>query len=180
MHQLYPLDLKHFTTHNYAMNVKRFLFLPGALAIALSYAVPMLPVAAQTPTPPAGQYQKRGINLNLTEAQKAQLKQIRESTRSQIDAILTPEQKAQLDAAKQQRQQRQLGEQRQPREQGQPGQKPRGKWATLNLTADQKTRIQAVRQDAKQKMNAVLTAEQRQQLEQRRQQRSQKRQQPSQ
>jgi Spy/CpxP family protein refolding chaperone len=176
MHQLYLLNLKHFKTHNYAMNVQRFLFLPGALAIALSYAVPMLPVAAQTPTPPAGQYQKRGVNLNLTEAQKAQLKQIRESARSQIDAILTPEQKAQLDAAKQQRQQRQPGEQGQSRQQGQ---KPRGKWAALNLTADQKARIQAVRQDAKQKMNAVLTAEQRQQLEQRRQQRPQKRQQPS-
>ena len=178
MHQLYLLNLKHFKTHNYAMNVKRFLFLPGALAIALSYAVPMLPVAAQTPTPPAGQYQKRGVNLNLTEAQKAQLKQIRESTRSQMDAILTSEQKAQLDAAKQQRQQRQPGE-GQSGQQGQSGQKPRGKWAALNLTADQKARIQAVRQDAKQKMDAVLTAEQRQQLEQRRQQRPQKRQQPS-
>lgn len=176
MHQLYFLELKHFTTHNYAMNVKRFLFLPGALAIALSYAVPMLPVAAQTQTqtPPAGQYPKRGVKLNLTEAQKAQLKQIRQSTRSQMDAILTPEQKAQLNAAKQQRQQRQSGEQRQP------GQKPRDKWAALNLTADQKARIQAVRQDAKQKMDAVLTAEQRQQLEQRRQQRPQKRPQPSQ
>ncbi|XHX80743.1 MAG: hypothetical protein RBJ76_12660 [Stenomitos frigidus ULC029] len=161
------------------MNVKRFLFLPGALAIALSAAVPMLPVAAQTQTqtPPAGQYQKRGAKLNLTEAQKAQLKQIREATRSQIDAILTPEQKAQLDAAKQQRQQRQAG---QPGQLGQPGQKPRGKWAALNLTADQKASMQAIRQDAKQKMDAVLTAEQRQQLEQRRQQRLQKRQQPSQ
>ncbi len=157
------------------MNVKRLLFLPGALAIALSVAAPMLPVAAQTKTPPtAGQSQKRGVNLNLTEAQKAQLKQIREATRSQLEAILTPEQKAQLETAKQQRQQSQPGQQ------GQRGQKPRGMWAALNLTADQKTRIKAIRQDAKQKMDAVLTAEQRQQLEQRRQQRLQKRQQPSQ
>lgn len=75
------------------MNVKRFLLLPGALAIALSYAAPMLPVAAQSTAPSAGQYQKRGVNLNLTADQKAQLKQIRESTRSKIEAILTPEQK---------------------------------------------------------------------------------------
>ncbi|MBW4579064.1 MAG: hypothetical protein KME42_05740 [Tildeniella nuda ZEHNDER 1965/U140] len=150
------------------MNIKRFLLLPGALAIALSYAAPMLPVAAQTPTPPAGQYQKRGVNLNLTDDQKAQLKQIRESTRSQIESILTPEQKAQLDAAKQQRQS------------GQRGQKVRGMWASLNLTADQKAQIKTIRQDAKQKMDAVLTAEQRQQLEQSRQQRQQNRQQPAQ
>jgi Spy/CpxP family protein refolding chaperone len=150
------------------MNVKRFLLLPGALAIALSYAAPMLPVVAQTPTPPAGQYQKRGVNLNLTDDQKAQLKQIRESSRSQIEAILTPEQKAQLETAKQQRQA------------GQRGQKSRGMWAALNLTADQKAQIKAIRQDAKQKMDAVFTAEQRQQLEQARQQKRQNRQQPGQ
>lgn len=150
------------------MNIKRFLLLPGALAIALSYAAPMLPVAAQTPTTPAGQYQKRGVNLNLSDDQKAQLKQIRESTRSQIESILTPEQKAQLDAAKQQRQP------------GQRGQKARGIWASLNLTADQKAQIKTIRQDAKQKMDAVLTAEQRQQLEQSRQQRQQNRRQPAQ
>lgn len=150
------------------MNVKRFLLLPGALAIALSYAAPMLPAVAQTPTAPAGQHHKRGVNLNLTADQKAQLKQIRESTRSQIDAVLTPEQKAQLASAKQQRQQ------------GQQGQKPRGMWASLNLTADQKAQIQAIRQDSKQKMDAVLTPEQRQQLEQARQQRQQNRQQPGQ
>lgn len=158
------------------MNVKRFLLLPGALAIALSYAAPMLPVAAQTPTAPAEQHHKRGANLNLTEDQKTQLKQIREATRSQIDAILTPEQKAKLDAAKQQRQQ---GQQEQG-QQGQRGQKPRGMWASLNLTADQKARIKTIRQDAKQKMDAVLTAEQRQKLEQHRQQRQQNRQQPAQ
>lgn len=151
------------------MNVKRFLLLPGALAIALSYAAPMLPVVAQSPTPSAaGQYQKRGVNLNLTADQKAQLKQIRESTRTKIEAILTPEQKAQLAAAKQQRQQ------------GQRGQKARGMWASLNLTADQKAQIKSIRQDAKQQMDAVLTAEQRQQLEQARQQRQQRRQQPTQ
>lgn len=153
------------------MNVKRLLLLPGALALALSFVAPILPVEAQSQTPPAGQYQKRGVDLNLTDEQKAQLKQIREATRSQIDAVLTPEQQAQLAAAKQQRQE------------GQPGQrvkKARGMWASLNLTADQKTRIQAIRQDAKQQMNAVLTPEQRQQLEQARQQRQQRRQQPSQ
>ncbi|PSB31889.1 hypothetical protein [Stenomitos frigidus] len=150
------------------MNMKRSLLLPGALALALSYAVPMLPVVAQTPTVPAERHQKRGVNLNLTADQKVQLKQIRESTRSQIESILTQEQKDQLAAAKQQRQQ------------GQQGQKARGLWASLNLTADQKAKIKAIRQDAKQKMAAVFTPEQRQQLEQQRQQRQQNRQQPAQ
>ena len=150
------------------MNVKRFFLLPGALALALAYAAPMLPVIAQTPTAPVGQHHRRGVNLNLSADQKAQLKQIRESTRSQIDAILTPAQKDQLAAAKQQRQQ------------GQQGQKPHGARAALNLTADQKAKIKAIRQDAKQKMDAVLTAEQRQQLDQQRQQHQQNRQQPGQ
>ncbi len=161
MHQSCESYLDYSNSQNQIMNVKRFLLLPGALALALSYA-PMLPVAAQTPSAPTGNYQKRGINLNLTDAQKAQLKQIRESTRSQIDAILTSEQKAQLAAAKQQRQQ---------------GQKPQKNWAALNLTAEQKTQMRAIRADAKQKMNAVLTAEQRQQLQQQRQQMRQKHQQ---
>ncbi len=136
------------------MDLKRLFLLPGALALALSYA-PMLPVVAQTPSAPTGQYQKHRINLNLTDDQKAQLKQIHESTRSQIDAVLTSEQKAQLASAKGQRQQ---------------GQKPRKVWASLNLTAEQKAKIRAIREDAKQKSDAVLTSEQRQQLQQQRQQ----------
>jgi periplasmic protein CpxP/Spy len=168
MLQCFLLTPDHFKVHNRTMNVKRCFLLPGALALALAYAAPLLPVVAQTPTAPAGQYSKRGINLNLTADQKAQLKQIRESTRSQIDAVLTQEQREQLAAAKQQRQQ------------GQQGQKTRGMWASLNLTADQKAKVKAIRQDAKQKMDAVLTAEQRQQLEQQRQTRQQNRQRPGQ
>ena len=45
------------------------------------------------------------------------------------------------------------------------------------LTAEQKAQIEAIRNDAKSKMDAVLTAEQRQQLEELRQQKRQYRQQ---
>lgn len=179
MLQFSPLHLDPFKRHNDSMNVKRFSFLPGALAIALAYAAPMLPVVAQTtpttPTTPTGQHHKKHhLNLNLTADQKAQLKTIRENTRSQIDGILTQEQKDQLAAAKQQRQQGQPG---------QTGHKSRGVWASLNLTADQKAQIKTIRQNAKQQMDAVLTSEQRQQLQQQRQQWQQNRQngqQPSQ
>ncbi|APB32691.1 hypothetical protein GlitD10_0380 [Gloeomargarita lithophora Alchichica-D10] len=45
-------------------------------------------------------------NLNLTDSQKAQMKQIRTSTRQQIETILTPEQRQQLEARRQQSRQR--------------------------------------------------------------------------
>ena len=154
--------LDHFKTHNRTMNIKRALLLPGALALALAYAAPMLPVVAQTtPTTPAGQHHKHGDKLNLTADQKAQLKQIHESTRSQIESVLTQTQRDQLAAAKQQRQQEQPGQR---------GQKAHGIWASLNLTADQKAQIKTIRQNAKQQMDAVLTPEQRQQQQQQRQQ----------
>ncbi len=132
------------------MNLKRLLLLPGALALVLT-AAPLLPVAAQTPSSPTGQYQKHGHTLNLTAAQKAQLKQIHVATRSQINAILTPTQQAQLASAK--------------------GQGQAGKvWSSLNLTADQKAKLRALRQSEKQQTDAVLTPAQRQQLQQQRQQ----------
>ena len=170
------LNLDPFKTHNDSMNVKRLFFLPGALAIALAYAVPLLPVVAQTtPTAPTEQHHKKHhLNLNLTADQKAQLKTIRENTRSQINNVLTPDQQAKLAAAKQQRQQGQAG-------QGE--HKARGVWASLNLTTDQKAQIKTIRQNAKQQMDAVFTPEQRQQLQQQRQQWQQNRQngqQPSQ
>ncbi len=45
-------------------------------------------------------------NLNLTDAQKAELKQIRQEAKAAKDAVLTDTQKAQLAEMKQQRQQR--------------------------------------------------------------------------
>lgn len=91
----------------------------------------------------------------LTDAQKDQLRQIHESTRQQMDAILTSEQREQMRAAREQRQR-----------------------PNINLTEDQKTRMRTIREDAKKRMEAVLTPEQRQQLEQMRQQRPQRPQQP--
>ncbi len=92
--------------------------------------------------------------LGLSDAQKAQLKQIHESTRQQIDAVFTAEQKAQLQQARQQHQ------------------KP-----NLNLSDDQKAQIKAIRENAKSQMDAILTDQQKQQLQQLRQQRQQNHQQ---
>ena len=51
---------------------------------------------------------KRGVfrTLNLTDAQKAEMKEVRESKKAQFEAILTDEQKAQLQEMKQNRQNR--------------------------------------------------------------------------
>ncbi|UBF28020.1 hypothetical protein K9N68_09050 [Kovacikia minuta CCNUW1] len=166
---------------------KLSLLLPGAIAIVLS-AAPLLPVFSQsTPAPEAPQVQKNRNKLNLTEDQKARMKQVRESTRAQIEAVLTDEQKAQLQTLKEQRrarwQQRQAARQAgqttgQPEQSArQPGQRGKGMWAALNLTEEQKNKIKAIREDSRKQMAAILTPEQLQQMQQMRQQRQQRRQQ---
>jgi len=135
------------------MNLKPALLLPGAIALLLS-ATTIMPAIAQVQPTQAPQVQQQKVKLNLTAEQKTKLKAIRESTRSQIDAILTADQRAKLNAGRQQRQ------------------KNRELMASLNLSPEQKEKIKAIRQDAKRQMDEVLTPEQRQQLEQNRRQRS--------
>jgi Spy/CpxP family protein refolding chaperone len=81
-----------------------------------------------------------------------------DNSRTQIEAVFTPEQKAKLEAARQARQ-----------AQRQQGQRPqagrRGNVADLNLTQDQKNRIKSIRQSSKQQIEAVLTPEQRAKLQ---------------
>ncbi|MBE9227716.1 hypothetical protein IQ264_20020 [Phormidium sp. LEGE 05292] len=117
--------------------------------------------------------QGKGNRLNLTDEQKTQMRQIREATRTQIESVLTQEQKDKLRAAMEQRraqrgqqQAQQSGERR-----GQRGQV----WASLNLTADQQAQIKRIREESRQKMQAVLTPEQQQQMQQMRQERQNRR-----
>lgn len=107
--------------------------------------------------------------LNLTDAQKQQMSQIKKETHDKIQAILTQEQRAQMETMKQNRQ-AQNG-------QGQARQGRRGGMASLNLTDDQKASIKAIMQEQKSRMEQVLTPEQRQQMEQMRSQWQQQRQQ---
>jgi periplasmic protein CpxP/Spy len=86
---------------------------------------------------------KRGNHLNdlnLTPEQKSKMQQIWTSTRTQMNEVLTPEQRQQLTDSK--------------------GQARRGKWKSLNLTADQQARLKAIRQAKREQMNAILTPEQ--------------------
>ena len=85
--------------------------------------------------------------LNLTEAQKTQMKAIRESAMARRQSVLTAEQRAQVE------QMRQSGN--------------RGGWGknSLNLTEAQKQQMKAIMEDSKKQMENVLTAEQKAQLQ---------------
>ncbi len=149
------------------MKLKPLSLLAGAIALTVT-AIPFAVQAQMRSSSPlqVAQMPGRGKGergpwqrLNLTEAQKAQMQTIKSNTRAQIEAILTPEQKATLAAAKEARQAQ--------RQAGQPGQGQRGPkgWANLNLTEQQKTQMRQIRESSKQQMLAILTPAQRQQVE---------------
>ena len=138
------------------MKFKPILFLLGAIAIpggiALSSVVlPEISNAqntAQTESQPNPQ-KKRGdrlASLNLSEQQKSQLKQIREQSRSQFEAILTPSQLSKLQAAKGTKVNR------------------REVMSSLGLSEAQKSKMKDLRKSSMEQMKAVLTPEQQQQM----------------
>ena len=92
----------------------------------------------------SAQWKQLKTQLNLTESQKAQLKEIRTQSRAQMEAVLTDAQKTQLKAIK---------------ASGAQGDK-RGGWKQLGLTAEQKTQLKKIRESAKAQQEAVYTPEQ--------------------
>ncbi|MCC5602592.1 Spy/CpxP family protein refolding chaperone [Nostoc favosum] len=146
------------------MKLKALSLVAGAIALTLtatSFAVdaqtasPSPVLLAQTPQKERGPWKE----LGLTDAQKNQIQAIKRDSRTKMEAVLTPEQKAKLEAAKQARQaQRQAGQRR-----------GKGGYADLNLSETQKTQMRQIRESEKQQIQAVLTPEQRQKLEQFRQ-----------
>jgi Spy/CpxP family protein refolding chaperone len=158
---------KHKKTKGNDMQLKKLALIAGAVALTLT-ATPFAVQAQTTSSRPllAQQAGKKGPwqELGLTDAQKEQIKQIKNSTRTQIEAVLTPEQRAKLQAAKQAAGQ---------------GQRQRGKevWQSLNLTDAQKAQIRQIKETSQQQIEAVLTPEQRAKLQQIRQNWQQRRQQ---
>ncbi|MBW4446120.1 MAG: P pilus assembly/Cpx signaling pathway, periplasmic inhibitor/zinc-resistance associated protein [Spirirestis rafaelensis WJT71-NPBG6] len=157
------------------MKLKNFSLIATAIALSLT-AVPFAvnaQINTQTPTQ-VKQVGKKGLfqRLGLSEQQKTQMQEIRRNTRAQMEAILTPEQKQQLQAAKQARQ-------GQPRQQTGQGQRPNKGFASLNLTEEQKTKMREIKESQKNQIEAILTPEQRQQLQQFQQNRGSRRQQPN-
>ncbi|XGV96431.1 MAG: hypothetical protein ACAF41_27335 [Leptolyngbya sp. BL-A-14] len=86
--------------------------------------------------------------LNLTQVQKEQLKQVSAQVRTQLSQILTLEQRQQFKAALVQ------------------GNSVQGAIATMNLSATQKAQVRQVMQASRAQLNQILTAAQKQQLRQ--------------
>ena len=102
----------------------------------------------QPPNAQGNRGRRERPDLNLTSEQEAQLRALQEETRSQMDAILTPEQREMLETAREQRQ------------------RPR-----LNLTTEQRQQMQDIREASQAAHDAILTPEQRQQIDEHRQNR---------
>lgn len=138
------------------MNV---MLIPALLGLILAAPVITAP-AAQAQVELAQQTARKGplADLNLTPEQQQRIQQIRQNARTQMQQILTPEQRQQLSQL-----------------QGQPPAQKRASLRNLNLTDAQKERMKQIRTSTRQQIEALLTPEQRQQLEARRQQWQQRR-----
>lgn len=167
------------------MQLKSFSLFASAIALTLSAAATPFTFPAPAAASPfmVAQAETKGpwASLGLTDEQKAQIQAIRRNTRTQMEAVFTPEQKAKLEAARQARQERRS--QRQAGERPQRGERFGKKFAELNLTDDQKARLRSIREDSKKQIEAVLTPEQKAKLQEiqanRRQRWQQRRQQNS-
>jgi len=138
-------------------NIKKVLAIACVTMAVGALTVPNLVSAQNSAQQTASRVEKnkRGDGwkkLNLTDAQKAQLKTIHENAKTQRQSVFTPEQRAKLEQA------RQSGDRK-------------GVWKTLNLTDAQKQQMKAIGQSTKTQVQAVLTPAQQQQLAQMRQDR---------
>jgi periplasmic protein CpxP/Spy len=145
-----------FTASQGIMNTAIKLLPLFAAAIILP-SVAAIEVHAQQPVRPEHQgKQHRGKHfkkLNLTSEQQAKMKQMRAETRTEMEKILTAEQKGKLRAMKDNK-----GGMRQG-------------WKELNLTPEQKTKIKALHESQQAKLKAMLTPEQQAQMDKMKQER---------
>lgn len=130
-------------------NFKKIAAIACVTVVVVAASLPSF-VSAQTSMPNRMENRKpRGEGgwkkLNLTEAQKTQMKSIRESAKTRREAVLTAEQRAMIAQA------RQSGDRK-------------GVMKSLNLTEAQKQQMKAIMQDSKSQAENVLTAEQKQQV----------------
>ncbi|MEN9234290.1 MAG: hypothetical protein Q6J74_09380, partial [Gloeomargarita sp. DG02_1_bins_92] len=131
----------------------RILCLPALLGLVLAMPVLIAP-PAQAEVELAQKNNRRSFwsELNLTPEQQQRIQQIRQNARAQMQQVLTPEQRQQLSQL-----------------QGQPPEQRRLSLKNLNLTDAQKAQMRQIRANTRQQIEAILTSEQRQQLEARRQ-----------
>ncbi len=127
-------------------------------AIALSFTT--APSIAQFRQSQSGQIQnqKKFAGVELTETQRRQLREIHRNTRSQIEDVLTSEQRRQLESS------------RDGSNQG------RTAFGQMNLSSEQRSQIQSIMRSAKNRTDSILTPEQREQVQKNMEQKRQERQ----
>ena len=137
------------------MKIKTLSFIVGAFALALTatHGAAKANTILHTPLRVAQTFPHSGrgnfyASLGLSDSQKAQIKQIRASTRAQIQQIITPEQEQAFKTAIQNHQGFKAARQ------------------ALNLTDDQKSQLKQLKESERDQINAILTPEQQTQLEQ--------------
>lgn len=120
---------------------------------AMLIVAPLFTAYSNAQAAPAGNRMERSAEwkqfrkeLNLTDSQKAQLKEIRTQSRAQMDAVWTDAQKAQLKTMKESR--------------AQGGERSKGGWKQLGVTEEQKSQLKKIRESAKARQEAVYTPEQ--------------------
>lgn len=146
------------------MKIKTLSLVVGAIALSLTLA-PLAVKAERTTSSPlvvaqAVREKEPFQKLQLTDSQQEQIQEIRRTTRTEIDKVLNDQQREQLKTAMQNRQ---------------------GGWrrafASLNLSQDQKNQIRQLMRSQKSKIEAVLTDEQKAQLQKMREEMRSRRQQ---
>jgi protein CpxP len=176
----YDEDVPEKTHNQVMMKIKLMPLLAGVISLSV-VATPFL-VKAQSngstqAVPTQNQKNHHGgkwDKLNLNDAQKAELKKINDETRTQMQAVLTPDQQAKLKTMMENH--RREHSQGQKPQAGQAGQRhgKQNPWASLNLTDAQKAKIKQIKDAKKARMQAVFTPEQKQQMQQMRQEWQQK------
>lgn len=126
------------------MKIKFLSLVAGVSALILSFS----PMAAN-----AKGFGNRFSELNLTPQQEAQIEQIGENAKSQMENILTPEQRQQLET---------LRQQGGPRGQG----REKGQGLSQILSEEQREQMRSLRESTREQIRNVLTPEQQEQLRQ--------------
>ncbi len=147
------MEIKHSSTPNHPT---------PTMLNKLAKLLPLLALAIATPSFAAGNYHSHNQahgqiaygekghhmdDLNLTPEQKTKVEALRAATKTQLDAVFTPEQRQQRDQMKAQRQ----------ANKGEQG---------MNLTADQKAKLKAIRDANQEQFKAILTPAQQAQMAQ--------------
>jgi periplasmic protein CpxP/Spy len=149
--------------------------LAGAALLATPVMTQMVSAQGMGGNMGGGGMPRMAQGLNLTATQKAQMKVIQDRTRTQIDAVLTPAQKAQAAAAKKARVDARKTGVRQEGIRKEGDRKGGGMYKSLNLTDAQKAQIKTIMAASRKEIEALLTPEQKAQMQQKIQQRMNKR-----